>query len=453
MIPLCFQTMTTDGCTTSIEIHDLEIVRPGEHGEETELDTPLIEAFPAAQRTEDHAFGHSLLPYIANKIPVTKIPQRPSRIVIKPCHPGDQLPLSSGTKTDKIPNRQQPHFRYVQSTNTLEILCDPGKDIINHYALLAATYYGLLSSRDPVQTLYHLPSQHQCFSWLLSSNLRELGRVDTVVLGYVERLSRTASKPWCSGDLTEDSVRKLSKDRTHKLFAWQIYHASGANKDAGRDRIAFLGCLFNLWGDLAASLVDALHLWCNVRQILYVGKAGSLRDEDEPNMVIVTGNHSWIDDTQIMWDNVLQEVLSHGCPPQIQTGSNVSVASPLQETSDWLSTWRKRCQWVDCEVSHFALACREHHIPFGYLSIISDNVVKWHKHDLTNERLQIVGERRQALFGIIESIIDRHLNLLPAEKPATNANGQHGPFASSVLTLRPSDFPSSAECPSSTPGS
>jgi hypothetical protein len=399
--------MTTDDHAMGVETSPIEIVTYSDNCKSANLETPLIVALPITCQTEQHTLGQSLPRYIMNKIPIATLPRRPSRIIVRPYCPGEELHLSVNNKTDKRFNRQRPYFRHIESTNTLEVLCIPGKDLIKHYALLIATYYGLDISEDKRLTQYSLPRDLQCYSWLYASNLQELSHVETVVLGDVEHLGRASSKPWKFGSKIDDPTRRL--------FAWQIHRPTNTGIGSQRGPVAFLGCLFNFWGDIAASLVEVLHHFCEVRQVLYIGKAGSLRDDDEPNTVIATGNDSWIDGAQIMWNNTLQHVLKEDSSPKIQTGSNVSVYSPLEETREWLFRWRKRCHWVDCEVGYLALACIKFEISFGYLNIISDNVANWHEHDLTNERLEIVKEKRQELLTVIESVLNRHLGLPPVD--------------------------------------
>ncbi|KAK5079745.1 hypothetical protein LTR70_008822 [Exophiala xenobiotica] len=401
--------MTTNGLTIE-DNSPVEIVTHQEEHDGASLNTPLIVASPVVRRSENHTFGQSLLRYITSKIPIADLPQRPSRVIVRPYRSGEELYLSLNTKTDKLFNRQRPYLRYVEPTDTLEVLCIPGNDSIKHYASLVATYYGLVTFGNKVLTQYSLPRRLECDSWLRASNLRELSGVRTVVLGYVERLNRAGASPqcWNSGIEVDDPTRKL--------FAWQIHRPTDSDRGFGRGPIAFLGCLFNFWGDIAASLVQVLHQLCHVHEIIYIGKAGSLREDDEPNNVISTGNTSWLNDAQVTWNDALQRALSDYCPPEVQTGENTSVFSPIEETHEWLSTWRKRSRWVDCEVGYLAQACNNNCISFGYLNIISDNVARWYEHDLSNERLEIVQEKRKGLLSVIESVLDRHLGLPPVVK-------------------------------------
>ncbi|KAF7513332.1 hypothetical protein GJ744_009753 [Endocarpon pusillum] len=396
--------MTTDDNAMGLGTSQIETVTGSENRKSAHLETPLIVALPVTSQTEQHTLGQSLRRYIKNKISIAS-PLRPSRVIVRPYGPGEKPRLLANNKIDK-----RPYLRYIESTRTLEVLCIPGKDLVKHYALLIATYYGLDQSEDKRLTQYSLPRKHQCYRWLHASNLRELGPVETVVLYNVERLGRPSSNP-----LKFDS--KID-DPTRELFDWQIHRPTNTGIGSRKGPVAILDCNFKFWGDIAASLVEVLHDLCEVRQVLYIGKAGSLRDDDEPNTIIATGNDSWIDGAQIIWNNILQH--AEDLSPKIQTGSNASVYSPLEETHEWLFTWCERCHWVDCEVGNLALACIKFEISFGYLNIISDNVAKGHEHDLTNEQLEIVKEKRQELLTVIESVLNHHLGLPPDDKKDGN---------------------------------
>lgn len=364
-------------------------------------------ALPIVSQPDLHTMGDSLQRYIEDKLPSSTLHSTPFHIVVRPFAVEEDLPLTSDEVGDKTLIRHRPYARYNALTNNLEIICVPGADLIKHYASLAATYWD--TKMPGSTTSYSLPHSTQCYDWIRASNIRTMGHVDTVILGYVDRLSgRAASQTWNSG-LGLD-------DHTRKLFAWQICHSKEPH--AGKKgSVAFLRCFFNFWGDIASSLVEVLQDLCGVRQVLYIGKAGSLRADDEPNNVIATGCDSWLNGTRITWQSALKEVLDQDCPPEIQTGSNISVYSPLVETHRWLSSWQTRCQWVDCEVGYFALACTKLQISFGYLNLISDNVAKWHEHDLTSELLREVKEKRQRLLNIIEHVLNRYLDLPAASHP------------------------------------
>lgn len=409
------RNMTAAGCKAAVGSDPNEVVTYTKTHEDAEVDGELLSTIATAvvSQHEKHTFGTSLLLYIKSKLPITP-PVPPLRVIVRPYRP-EEFHLSLNEKPEELLNRRRPYFRHRQSTNTLEVLCIPGTDWIKHYASLIATYYRLNISGDPMDarfTQYVLPRNFQCFNWLLNSNLRELDQVDTIALGYVKRFRRASSQSWESGSHTGDL--------TQRLFAWQIHHATDAASGSQNRSIALLDCRFNFWGDIAGSLVQVLHHFRKVRQVLYIGKAGSLREGDEPNAVIATGNKSWVGGAQICWDNAFQQIIDGDHSPEIQIGSNVSVYSPLEETYEWLSTWGERCRWVDCEVGHLASACVESGISFGYLNIISDNVAKSHEHDLTNEEEEIVRVKRQQLLSVIESTLDQHLDLPPAGLPNGN---------------------------------
>ncbi|CRG87384.1 Unhealthy ribosome biogenesis protein 2 homolog [Talaromyces islandicus] len=278
------------------------------------------------------------------------------RLVVKGCYKrhGESLLLSDNEKRDKRFNWHRPTANLLDE-GTVELLCFPGRDTVHHQALMAATYFGLFSPRPkaPIVT-EQLPCAQDCPAIFENSNLRLMGPVNTVVIGYVDRiLPENLQSYWETGTNDPDQI-----------FGWKKFQ----QRDG--DTVVFLGCMISLWGDVLAHLVPALKSFNKAKCILYIGKAGSLRPLDMPNRVIVTGNTSYLNGELISWENPLYSTINNrhsmDVSAHIVQGAHVTVSSPLDETKAWFSDWKDKAQWVDCEVGHIARACKLLDIDFGW---------------------------------------------------------------------------------------
>ena len=67
-------------------------------------------------------------------------------------------------------------------------------------------------------------------------------------------------------------------------------------------------------------------------------------------------------------------------------GVHITCPSVVDETRDYIRKNSILGIFIDPEIGHMAKACNESKIQFSYLHIISDNVAKLHKQNLSNER-------------------------------------------------------------------
>ncbi|KAI4159121.1 MAG: hypothetical protein L6R39_000420 [Caloplaca ligustica] len=330
--------------------------------------------------------GQSLYDYLRMKVHPLIPTTQWSQIVVKGEHQRDPsvVNISSIEKNDKPFNWQRPTASVVD-LKTLQLHCFPGVDYVQHYAAITATYLSLEGGQQDI-VQYTLPSQHECEEPLLNSNLKEMGAVDIVVIGYVHGLDRWTRGPW-------------EGSNSNNLFAWK--------KTTSRRgyRIAFLGCRICFWGDIGGNLVRALQRLNAAKCVLYVGKLGSLRAEHVPNHRLATGSQSVVRNELVTWTNPLEAYLEHS--PSITYGVHCSLGSVLDETKDWLRAAEKQYDFVDPEIGHMAKASLEGGTQFGYLHIISDNLARKYIRDLSNERLPDVLQDRKRLLSEIQDILGR----------------------------------------------
>jgi hypothetical protein len=271
----------------------------------------------------------------------------------------------------------------IHTKDTAKILCFPGLGYVKHYASILATYLSL-QGRDPSAVSFTTPTHDECMTPLPNSNLRRMGPVDIVVCGYVHGLKRFTSDAWVGGDETQ-------------IFAWQKMRTThGAT-------VAFLGCRVSFWGEIAGNLVRALQEINGVKTVLYVGKLGNLRPELPPNKWLATGTASMVDGEMVSWKSALDGRIAH--EERVLRGTHYSLPSVLDETKEWLEAHKGVFDWVNPEVGHMAKASIEGDVNFGFLHIISDNIAKKYKYDLSNERLKQVLQDREMLVDAIQDTV------------------------------------------------
>jgi hypothetical protein len=334
--------------------------------------------------TSTHTMGTSLLRYVQPKIHQDIRNHKWSKILVRghytrkpPATPADN------EKKDKPFNWHRPTAEILDK-DTIALNCFPGMDYVQHYAGLVATYLAA-NGKDPSVVQCLLPTKAECMEPFTQSNLREMGNVDVVVLGYTAHLTRFVKGKW-DGRETEDSI-----------FGWQKHVLSNGQI------VAFLGCMPSFWGDISGHLILALQMLNNVKCVIYVGKAGSLNDDDRPNEIIGTGNRSYIGPRIVQWTNVLAK--SSTISSKILEGDHVTVNSPLCESLEWLQHWEQKCRWVDCEVGHMADVSNTGGTAYGYLHVVSDNIAKPYPYNLSNEHLEAVISRREILFRELEVVL------------------------------------------------
>lgn len=290
---------------------------------------------------------------------------------------------------NKLSNMHRPTTS-ILSPDTLAVNCFPGADYIEHYASLIATYLALSGDNSTV-VLCQRPTAQQCTELLLNSNIRALGPVDVVVIGYNYQLTWVQRQDWQGQGSDGD------------LFSWQKQILPNGTT------VAYLTCPFSFWGETSGHLVTTLHHFSHMKCLLYFGKAGTLRPEVSPNGWLVTGEASYIGQELVTWRNVLAPECAMS--EKVLTGDIVTVDSPLCESFDWLDSWQSKGSWVDCEVGHIARACKADNISFGYLHIVSDRVSTRceEPENLANEQTQRIRDKRRGLFDVVESILSRYL--------------------------------------------
>lgn len=343
---------------------------------------------PTIASVENHTMGESLFKYLRMKVHPDIQNHDWEAIVVKGHH--SRLPpyrVSPIEKSDKPFNWQRPTTLHKKH-KTLELCVFPGKDYVEHYAGIVATYLSLVG-KDPGIVTYHLPTPNQCMQPLLESDLRNMGQVDIVILGYVDGLRRFTSGTWEGGNDDE-------------LFSWQIKRLPNGCK------VAFLGCRICFWGDIGGNVVRALQSINKVKCTLYIGKLGSLRPEHKPNTLLATGNSSMVKGSMVKWKNPLEDAIAKSSI--VECGIHYSLPSVLQETHEWLEDQKGSFDWVDPEIGQMAQASLERGTSFGYLHIVSDNIAHKYEYDLSNERAQEVLEDRRWLLRGIENILSVFLD-------------------------------------------
>ena len=153
-------------------------------------------------------------------------------------------------------------------------------DYVYHYASLVKTYLAILGIKKKITAQF--PTVQEIENQLMHSNINEIPKCKTVILGYVqgfEYLSNTEN--WLgTGD-----------------FLW---------KRIADDKI-LVGCKHSYWGDIAGYIVAALARK-GVKRVIYVGKLGTLNKNYAPNETIATGNKSiFIDGSFVEWNNVFED--------------------------------------------------------------------------------------------------------------------------------------------------
>jgi hypothetical protein len=301
--------------------------------------------------------------------------------------------IFEGEKRDKDFNWQRPTARVIG--NELQIECFPGYDHVEHYAELVATYLDLQRSAGnkaltPFSSVGFVPvscSDTQMALW--STNLSEVPRVDTVVLGLVHRLERlTGSAKWEGGD---------------GCFGWTV-------REFGGRSVAFIGCRPSFWGDISGEIVHFLAATLSVRQFVYFGKLGSVKPSVRPNAHLATGTGSYVNGRLVKWPNILERSARLMASDILLIGDHVTLGSVLHETKEWLEVLPKSVQFVDPEIGTIAQAAIRSGVGFGYLHIISDNVSEKYSEDLSNERETTILRGRLYLYDMVQDVLLHHLS-------------------------------------------
>jgi len=323
-------------------------------------------------KTDFHSMEDSLFQYLGIKIHHLIESKRFDRIVIQGNYDRDYFP-SLKEKTDKMFNWKRPTA--MIDGNDLIINCFPGFDYVLHYALIKYYYY-YINNKEIPKIIIRFPNRDKLQDKILFKDLWNLKDCDLVVLGYVDKLVEDFP-PWeGSGD-----------------FLWKKFNISGKN-------VAIVGCKFSYWGDIAGRVVKYLAENGN-RQVVYIGKLGSLNKNHVPNESLATGNQSYVSGEMIQWENPFEGYSSD----ILKKGRHYSSPSILLETKKWLNDNQDKYDFVDPEIGHMAKSANKCGISFGYIHIISNNLNKDYKEDLSNERNINVIRKRTILMGEIKKAL------------------------------------------------
>lgn len=322
----------------------------------------------------EHSMGLSLEHYMEMKIHPLLDECDCSQIIVRNYF-DHSCGVSSKEKTDKL-------FNYIRPTATvngsiLYINCFPGIDYIFHYGNIFKSYIALTNRK--INVAHYLPSETECWNAITESELKDIPKVHTVIMGYVEGLQ------WISDDNIWHGYGN---------FLWKRVQLSTGNG-------ILLGCKHTYWGEIAGRIVTYLAI-NGVKRIIYSGKLGTLNSRLVPNITMATGNSSILPNGKIIsWKNIFANIEED----QVYNGVHITIPSVLQETKEWLSTYKNIADFVDPEIGHMALAAYDNQIEFSYFHIISDNLSTKFESDLSNERKEDVLNNRRKLFIKIGTII------------------------------------------------
>lgn len=226
------------------------------------------------------------------------------------------------------------------------------------------------------EVVVHFSTCEEIKKSLLKSNIKQIPKCKTAILGYVQGFE------YLSGE---------NKWHGKGDFQW---------KKITKEKI-LIGCKHSYWGDIAGYIVKIL-AQKGVKRIIYVGKLGTLDGNIIPNETIATGNKSYfIDGSYIEWKNIFDKVKCD----YIKKGVHYTLPSVIQETKKWVLKNKKNIKFVDPEIGHMAKAAAQSNIEFSYLHIVSDNLVKKFDEDLSNERKEEILKKRKKLIDVIGAIL------------------------------------------------
>lgn len=293
--------------------------------------------------------------------------------------------VSEIEKADKMFNWQRPTAEVAG--NELKINCFPGRDYVQHYALIIATYLAI-KGRFRDQVFFELPPV-EASSGILG-RLDIAPRLDTaVVVGWgIEQLA--GADGWTAND----------------NYLWKRVVTNGGS-------VLYVGFLHSIWGDVAGSVVTRL-AELGARRVLYVGKVGTLDESVRPNTMLASGNESLVDGIRERWSDFFHDDIKREAG--VLSGLHVTSRSTLLESHDWLDLHRDYA-FVDPEIGPMGRAARVAGIPFGYLHVISNNLSRSYSDDLSNERKPQIVIRRHELLERAHTIIGRQLELIASSEP------------------------------------
>ncbi len=333
----------------------------------------IYEAEYCVANYDSHSMGDSLKEYIEMKLPDILFSEKISEIHIVGNYNRSQG-ISPKEKNDKLFNYKRPTV--IAKDHVGIINCYPGIDYIYHYASLVKTYLNILGIDKNVKVYF--PNEQDIEQQLMKSNLKDIPKCQTVILGYVVGFDY----------LSKDSNWQGGGD-----FLWK-------NIDSSK---ILVGCKHSYWGDIAGHIVSILAN-LGVKNVIYIGKLGTLNENNKPNESIATGSKSiFFDGSSVEWHNIFDVEES----PLIKKGVHYTLPSIIQETKSWVEENKNKVDFVDPEIGHMAKAAQDSGISFSYIHIISDNLSKKFDEDLSNERKQEILVKRKKLIKTIGDCIER----------------------------------------------
>lgn len=294
--------------------------------------------------------------------------------------------VSRYEKTGKLFNIERPTA--TVHGRDLVVKAFPGADYVQHYALIISTYLAMTGRTADIVT-YQPPGQQECRTALDALDLDLDG--DLVIVGWGLQNLAPKDGVWTRGP----------------GYAWQRAEVAGR-------RVVYLGFLHSIWGDVAGRVVARL-AELGARDVVYVGKVGSLTPGIEPNTWLATGNTSLLSGALVSWEDFFGDFAA--AQGGVHRGLHVSSPSILLEDRDWLARHSPSYAFVDPEIGPMGAAAGHAGIRFGYLHVISNNLAAHYPADLSNERHNDVLRRRAVLVDRIRTIITGRLNGSPAPTP------------------------------------
>jgi hypothetical protein len=285
--------------------------------------------------------------------------------------------ISAHEKTGKLFNFERPTAE--AHGHDLIVKAFPGTDYVHHYALIIATYLAMTGKGGDAVT-HELPDSTSSHEAVRQLDLDLDG--DLVIVGWGLAHLAPADGVW-------------TYDRG---YAWQRTEIHGR-------RVVYLGFLHSIWGDVAGRVVTRL-AELGARDVVYVGKVGTLNPHIEPNTRLATGNTSLVNGTTVTWTDFFGKLAS--AQPGVHTGRHVTSPSILLENRDWLTEHAEHA-FVDPEIGPMGAAAHHAGIGFGYQHVISNNLARHYPADLSNERHSDVVRRRTVLIRHIRDIIASRL--------------------------------------------
>lgn len=92
----------------------------------------------------------------------------------------------------------------------------------------------------------------------------------------------------------------------------------------------------------------------------------------------------------------------------VKKGVHITVSTSLCETNEWAQEWRGQADWVDPEIGHMAMVCVEKGMGFGYLHVVSDNLLREGLEGLVDERKATIVTDRKTLLREVERVLERY---------------------------------------------